>query len=216
MKNSILGFLFIAISTLTFAQEDPQSKKILSELSKATKAYSGISADFTSILENKQAELKVTQAGKLLLKGDMYSLDLEDFKVISNGTTNWTIAKEDQEVIIENTKDLMDENGIDPSSIFTIWEDGFRHKFDGQQMVGKQNCNVVKLFPIDPKSRNFHTLVLYILADKQEIKKVKVLGKSGEEYTYLVDNFKGNVSISDSEFNFDTKANPNMYVIDNR
>lgn len=207
----------IALSLTTFivsGQEDVKSKKILSELSTATKAYKSISADFTSVLENKQADLKVTQSGKLYLKDTQYSLDLEDFKVINNGTTTWTIAKEDEEVIIENTADLMDENGIDPSSVFTIWEDGFRHKYEGQQMVGTVNCDVIKLFPLDPKSRNYHTLVIYVINGKNEIKKVKVFGKSGEEYTYIVDNFNGNASVNENEFTFDTKSK--YTVIDNR
>lgn len=216
MKNIFIAAALALISFSTFAQEDAQSKKILTELSAATKAYKAISADFTSVLENKQADLKVTQSGKLFLKGKKYSLNLDDFKVINDGTTTWTIAKEDEEVIIENTADLMDANGIDPSTIFSIWEEGFRHKYEGKQMVGTNNCDVIKLFPIDPKSRNFHTLILYVMTDKQEIKKVKVMGKSGEEYTYLVDNFNGNATVSDSEFSFVPKNNPQFTVIDNR
>jgi outer membrane lipoprotein-sorting protein len=214
MKN-IITAIALSLTTLSIsAQEDAKSKKILSELSAATKAYKTISADFTSVLENKQADLKVTQTGKLFLQDTKYSLDLEDFKVINDGTTTWTIAKEDEEVIIENTVDLMEENGIDPTAIFSIWEDGFRHKYEGQQMVGTVNCDVIKLFPLDPKTRNYHTLVLFVANGKNELKKVKVFGKSGEEYTYLVDNFNGNASVNAEEFTFTAK---NKYtVIDNR
>lgn len=214
MKN-LISAIALSLTTLTLsAQDDAKSKKILSDLSAATKAYKTISADFTSVLENKQADLKVTQTGKLFLQDTKYSLDLEDFKIINDGTTTWTIAKEDEEVIIENTADLMDENGIDPSTVFSIWEEGFRHKYEGQQMVGTVNCDVIKLFPIDPKSRNYHTLVLYVAQGKNEVKKIKVFGKSGEEYTYLVDNFNANASVDPKEFTFTAK---NKYdVIDNR
>jgi outer membrane lipoprotein-sorting protein len=214
MKNIITAIALTFTTLAVTAQEDAKSKKILSDLSSATKAYKTISADFTSVLENKQADLKVTQSGKLFLKDTKYSLDLEDFKVINDGTTTWTIAKEDEEVIIENTADLMDENGIDPSTVFSIWEEGFRHKYEGQQMVGTINCDVIKLFPLDPKSRNYHTLVLYVINGKNEVKKIKVFGKSGEEYTYLVDNFNGNASVNDSEFTFSGKSK--YTVIDNR
>ena len=49
---------------------DPVAQKILDQLSKATKSYSSIKANFTYTLENKKENSKDSQNGQLFLKGD--------------------------------------------------------------------------------------------------------------------------------------------------
>ena len=217
MKNLLLS-LFGLFTIVAFAQDevDAKSQKILNELSAKTKNYKSIQASFNSTMENKQANLNIKQKGNLILEGTSYILNLEEYKIINDGKTNWTIAIEDEEVIVENAADLMEENNIDPSKIFTIWEDGFKHKYEKETTINGVVCHLIKLFPKDAANKNFHTLALYIDKAKMEIKKVKVSGKSGETYTYDVSTFSGSTEPSNASFAFKTSEYPDFDIIDNR
>lgn len=217
MKNLAIAVLSL-ISFLSFSQEeiDAKSQKILKELSEKTKSFKSIKASFNSTMENKQAQLNIKQQGSLVLEGTKYILSLDEFKIINDGTTNWTIALEDEEVIVENSADLMEENNIEPSKIFTIWEDGFKHKYSKETTVNGSPCHEIKLFPKEPESKNFHTIVLSIDKAKMEIRKVKVLGKSGEIYTYDVNSFIGSQESTNTNFTFSETEYPDFDVIDNR
>ena len=53
--------------------------------------------------------------------------ETEERKVICNGEIVWTLIPDDDECYIDNLSDL--DNAINPSEIFTIWEDGFNYKY---------------------------------------------------------------------------------------
>ena len=66
--------LFLTLGTISInAQNDPQAKKILDELSVKTKAYTTIKAEF-SFTQEKKDKTKDTQNGKIQTKGTKYKL----------------------------------------------------------------------------------------------------------------------------------------------
>ena len=216
MKYIIQTFVFALFALASAAQNDPKAEAILNELSQKTKAYKTLKATFVSELVNKQADLRMEQNGTIQLKGDQYVLDLDDYRIITNGTTTWTYAKEDMEVYVDNNADVQDESSIKPSEIFTIWESGFKYKYGGEETIDGELCHIIKLFPKDPESRNFHTLVLAVSKSDKTLKKITALGKSGENYTYLVKSITPNVALNDQAFTFNKADYPGVDVIDNR
>ena len=204
-----------AIFGLQLNAQDAQSKAILDKLSVKAKTYSTIHAVFTSVLENKQADLKMEQNGDIKIKGDQFVLDLGDFNISTDGVTTWTYAKEDEEVYVDNNADLEDEGSMKPSEIFTIWESGFKHQYGGKVKVLGSDCDMIKLFPNDPEARNFHTILLYVNGSL-DIKRIKVLGKGGDNYTYDIKKMEPNVTITDNAFKFQPSQHPGVEMIDNR
>lgn len=219
MKNLLFGLL--AISCLgTFAQDgaetDPKAKAILDQLSAKTKTFTSISAEFTSSLENKSADLNVTQEGKLKMQGDKYNLSLGNHQIISDGTTTWTYSKEDNEVYIDNNADIEDEDVIKPSELFTIWESGFKFQYIGEQSVNGKNCDIIHLFPKEPAKKNFHTIKLFIDKVKQELVTIIVMGKAGDNYTYTLKKFTPNSAVNANDFTFNKANYAGVEEIDNR
>jgi outer membrane lipoprotein-sorting protein len=74
----------------------------------------------------------------------------------------------------------------------------------------------IKLFPNEPKKKNYHTAVLSIDKAKKQVSSLKVLGKDGSISTYSVKKFTANSVIDDKTFTFNKAAFPGIEVIDLR
>ncbi|HEX4888405.1 MAG TPA: outer membrane lipoprotein carrier protein LolA [Luteibaculaceae bacterium] len=218
MKKAIACVLGLVCVVNAFSQgvdTDPKAKAILDKLSAKTKGYSSITASFNYILDNKKANLKATQKGSVSIKGQKYKLALDEYMILNNGATAWTYSKETNEVQIESAAEVS-KNGLNPNEIFTIWEKGFKYKYEKETTLNGVKCDIIKLFPKDTKGKNYHTIVLTINKGKMQVQQVDVLGKSGEIYSYVVTKFAPNVALTEAEFNFDKTKYPGVDVIDNR
>ncbi len=215
IKSLLVSALILVAGQMSFAQEDAKAKKILDELSKKTQAYSTITAGFTSKLENKEAGMEVDQEGLIKIKGTAFNLKLDDYLIISDGKSTWTIAAADNEVYVDDASALTGGD-ISPTEIFTLWEKGFKYNYKGEETINGVLCHQINLYPLKPQEKNFHTIKLYIAKADTEIKKVVVMGKSGDIYTYLMKSFKPNQTLDASLFVFDKGKYPGINVIDNR
>jgi len=166
------------------------------------------------LIEDKQADMESTQEGSIKVAGEKFELTIGDNTVISDGNAVWTYNKASNEVMIDNL-DEMFEDGISPTKMYTIWEEGFKHSYAGTDEVDKVACDKIKLFPIEPADKNYHTIVMDIKSSDPEIKKVTILGKEGVNMSYTISNFKKE-SYASSTFYFEKSKYPGVEVIDNR
>lgn len=208
---------WIAIATLclgsiqTNAQTDAKAKSLLDDLSAKTKAYSSIKADFNYTLDNSAADIHETQSGSIAIKGDKYWLKIAGQEIHCNGKTVWTYLRDAEEVQVTEF-DADNKDQITPSSIFTMYEKGFRHQFIKEEGGIAQ----VNIFPLDLDSKNYHTVKLYINRGKMQISKIEILGKEGDTYTYTIKSFQPNASIPETLFSFETSKHPDVEVVDLR
>lgn len=211
--NKFLTFVVATVFAIQInAQDDPKAKSILDNLSKKTKAYTSIKADFTLSIQSKKDGVNETQDGSLHLKGNKYKLMIKGQEVISDGKTVWTYIKESEEVHI-NTISADDNDGtFSPDKLFTLYETGFKYKY----VEEKNNIHSINLYPKDAGSKAFHRITLFIDKVKNEIKEVKVFGKDGSEMTYKIKAFTTNSALPDSLFTFDKTKHPKVEVIDLR
>jgi len=211
MKTFISILLTTLISLSGFSQ-DQKAKAILDKLSVKTKAYSTIKAEFQYTIKNKTEGINETQTGKIELKGNNYFLSIKGQDVISNNKSIWTILKDAEEVQINDMPEEDDGDYISPNKIFTLYEEGFKHKF-----VKEENgIQIINLYPIDAEEKSFHRIALYINKAKTQISKVKVYGKDGSIFTYTIKSFTPNQSIADSRFSFNKTKYPKYEIIDLR
>lgn len=212
--------VFIGLVLLNFqikAQVDAKAKKVLDEVSSKTKSYTSINAEFSITVENLKNKSTSTQLGKLTLKGNKYKLEVNNQVIISDSKTSWTILKDASEVQINNVEAKEKETGINPSNIFTMHEKGFKSEFvkEEKQKNGAV-YQIIKLYPEDVKKKNFHTAVLTINKEKQQIVSIKILGKDGTDMIYLVKSFNANSAVPETVFVFNDKNYPGYEVIDLR
>lgn len=216
MKH-LLYILLCASTFSVFAQDqDPKAKTILDDLSKVTKAYKTISADYIFTIFNKDKKQVEKQTGKVQVKGQKFKLEIPGSNIVCDGKTIWTHNKDAAEVTIKNFEANNDEQ-LNPSKIFTLYETGYKYKFDKEEKIGAIMCNVIDLYPtVKPEKKKFHTIKIYIDKAKKQVVQLKMLMKDGGSQLYEIKTFKPNLELADALFVFDTKAFKPDQIIDER
>ena len=209
-KNILAALLSVSILGTAAAQNDPKAKTILDDLSAKTKAYTTIKAEFSMTTEKKD-KTKDTQNGKIQTKGDKYKLEIPGHEIYCDGKTVWEYIKDANEVQVKDMETGGDD-ALNPSTIFTVYEKGFKYKFDGEDAL----TQTISLFPLNPDKKKFHTVKMVIDKTKKQISSVKMMMKDGTTTTYQIKSFTPNAAIPDTDFTFDKKAHPGVSVEDLR
>jgi outer membrane lipoprotein carrier protein len=210
----------LLFSATCFAQapteHDAKAKAILDDLSKTTKAYKSIIAEYEQIVLNKEKKQVDKQTGKIQAKGTKFRLEIPGNTIVCDGKTVWTHNKDAQEVSIKNFEPN-NEDGLDPTKIFTIYETGYKYKYDKEEKVGAVTCHVINLYPsIKPEKKKFHTIKMYIDKTKKQVHQIVMLMKDGSTQIYEIKSLKANTELADAVFVFDTKAFKADQIIDER
>jgi outer membrane lipoprotein-sorting protein len=218
--TTILSFLLL-VSSFVFAQtpageQDTKAKAILDELSKTTKSYKTISAEYELVLLNKEKKQTDKQTGKIQVKGNKFKLEIPGNTIICDGKTVWTHNKDAQEVTIKNFEPDSEE-GLNPSNIFTMYETGYKYKYEKEEKIGANTYHVIDLYPtVKPEKKKFHTIKLLVDKVKKQVHEIKMLMKDGGTQTYEIKSMTPNAPLADTVFAFDTKSFKPDQIVDER
>ncbi len=218
MKKIILTILVSIMSFISaFAQEqDPKAKVILDDLSKTTKSYKTITSDYIFTIINKDKKQTEKQTGKVLVKGGKFKLEIPGNTIVCDGKTIWAHNKDANEVTIKNF-DSNNEDQLNPSKIFTMYETGYKYKYDKEEKIGTIACHVIILYPsVKPEKKKFHTVKLYVDKTKKQLVKLVMVMKDGTTQGYEIKTFKPNADIADNFFVFDLKPFKSDQITDER
>lgn len=212
---SLIAVLATLTTPLLHAQDDPKSKAVVDKLISKSKGWTSFEADFSSALVNKASKLDVKQDGNVRVKGKLFNLTLTDNTVINDGKAIYTYSKKSNEVTISDPADMDKE--LDPTKLFTVYEQGFKSQFiEEKKEADGTVVQVIKLFPLEPGKKPYHTVIMTIDKAKVEPKVVKVLYKDGNEVTYTLKKFTPNVDLYESVFTFDKSKYPGAEINDVR
>ena len=206
MKNLLVAFLVCLGVGANAQDQDPKAKTILDDVSKTTKAYKTISAEVVfTIYDKNKKPAETPQNWKIMVKGDKFRLEIPGTTVICDGKTLWNYSKDAQEVTIKNFDPENDEQN--PSKIFTMYETGYKFKYDKEVKVGVIACHGIDLFPVvKPEKKKFHTVKICIDKTKKQIVNLKMIMKDGGIQEYVVKSMKPNTEMADNLFVMDMKG----------
>lgn len=207
----ILFVIATLISSTLFAQ-DATADKVLAKLSEKLKSQSAFYIEFNANVKNTASGLNDSNTGKGWVKGDKYHASYGENTSISNGFKSWTILKEEKSVYVTSAGD--DDESMNPKKLLTIWEKGFKSKYDKESKIGDESVHIIHLYPKNPASVEYHTITLYISTTSNEIKKAVMKTKDGTVMTYTVTKFQPSTSIPDSKFVFDKSKYPGYHIIE--
>jgi outer membrane lipoprotein-sorting protein len=216
MKKSLLVLVACVLGSLPIqAQDDARSKAIVDKLMTQAKAWTSFEADFSSRLQNTKDKLDVKQEGNMKVKGKKFRLVLDKNTIINDGVTLYTYNKDANEVSLNDPKEM--DQDLDPSTLFTQYEKGFKSQFVEEKAdAAGVMTQVVKLFPLDPAKKPFHTVVLTVDKAKTMPRSIQVLYKDGNVVTYTLKKFTPNVELADALFTFDKSKYPGVEENDMR
>ncbi len=168
--------------------------------------------EFSANMKNVDSGQNDNETGKGWVKGNKFYASYGENTIISNGVKTWTVIKEDKSVY-ESDASEDDEESMNPKKLMTIWETGFKNKFDKEDKLSGETVSVISLFPKTPSKSDFHTIVLYIGKADNELKKAIMKTKDGTTMTYSLTKFTTNSDVDDAKFVFDKKKFPGYPVI---
>jgi len=211
MKFILSICLVVLGSTVSFGQ-DAKSQGILDKLSTKMKGLKSFYIEFSANVKNADSGQNENETGKGWVKGNKFYASYGENTIISNGIKTWTVIKEEKSVY-ESDASEDDEESMNPKKLMTIWETGFKNKFDKEEKLGGETVSVISLFPKNPSKSDFHTIVLYIGKSDNELKKATMKAKDGTTMTYSLTKFTSNPDVDDAKFVFDKKKYPGYPVI---
>lgn len=195
---------------------DTKAKAILDGVSKKTKSYTTIKAEFNIVTTGPDGKTKDNIAGTMLHKDNKYKLDVKGQTIFCDGKVQTTYIKEDNTAQINDAPDPSKSDNINPANIFTIYEKGFKYKFEKEEVQNGVTMQIVDLYPLEPGKKPYHTVRLTIDKVKQQIVGVKVMNKDGNNTTITVKSFTPNIEMPDASFIFNKADYPGVSIEDLR
>lgn len=202
MKSIILA-LTLVVAGFTSAQ-DTKSQGILDKVSTKLKANKTFYVEFSSAV--KKGSSNKTSTGKGWVKGEKFFTTYGENTFISNGQKTWTILK-DSKTVNEMAVDD-DEETMSPKKLMTMWEKGFKNKYEKEETLNGVKVHVITLTPTNTKKSNYTSITVYISKDSNELKKAVMKAKDSSETTYSITKFTANPTVEDSKFVYDSTKYP--------
>jgi outer membrane lipoprotein carrier protein len=210
MKRFMMGLIVMFTATIASAQN---AKAVLDAMSTKYKAIHSFTSNIDYTMVNKADDINDTFKGSIAVKGDMYSLKMGGQEVINNGVTVWTYLPDDNEVNIDNHS--AEAGDITPSSIYTIYKEGFTYVLLTPVSSGGKKYDVIDLISSN-KDAQFYKIRLEIATSDKTLGKFTMYDNEGSEFSYTISNFNSNVNLEDSSFSFDESKHKDVEVIDLR
>ena len=206
---SLLSFCFLL--TVNVNGQISQSQTILNKLSGSMKSLKTFYVEFNANIKNSSTGVNESEKGKGWVKGNKYFATYGEITLLSNGFKTWTVINEEKSVYESDASD--DEESMNPKKLMTIWENGFKNKYEKASTFNGENVHVIKLFPTNPDNSDYHTILLYVAAKSSELKKAVMKTNDGTTMTYHLTKFVSNKDIADSKFVFNKAQYPGFAVI---
>lgn len=202
---SIVLVAMVVLPQLTWAQ-DAKAQPILQKTSATYKAMKALDVQFAYTLDNPQAKVKDMHTGSLLLQGNAFQLKIMGQNVTCDGQAVYTVMDEAKEVHIKSMADFKEETDLDPTTIFSAYEKGFKSKYVEETTVKGKKAHVIDLFPEDPAKRSFSRIRLVIESATNHILSSKSFSKDGSTFTLEVSKQKANPTVAANAFKVDVAA----------
>lgn len=213
MKKIIFGLLSVLAVNVAWAQYDKEAKAVLDAMSAKYKAIASFKASIDYSMVNEADGVNDSFKGSIAVKGDMYSIKMGGQEIINNGKTVWTYLPDDNEVNIDNHN--AEAGDITPSTIYTIYQKGYKYIMLAPVTVGGTKYDVVDLIS-NNKEAQFYKIRLEIAKTDKTLRKFTMFDNEGSEFSYTISNFNSSVSLKDSDFEFDLNKHKDVDVIDLR
>jgi len=217
MKILALATLVSFMFAIQGSAQNPgvaRAKEILDRVSARVKGFSTLSANFSFTLENLQQQITETHQGSINIKGDKYKVSLMGVNTYFDGNNLWVHMTEVNEVNVSGAE-VMEGELLNPATIFTIHEQGFRYIHAGETTINGRQVDIIDLFPED-RDQPFSRIKLFIYRDNLNLARLMQIGKDGNNYIVDIDTLQTNLAVNDTFFTFNPSNHPGIEVIDLR
>jgi len=211
MKRISVILLTILLSQFTSGQNDPEAEAILDRFSSSALSAPSVSMNFRLVTVNPGEESRDTINGSIVMAKDNYMLELPGNITWFNGSVSWNYLVPEKEVTITRPGRKDDSFMSKPSSIFTLYKDGYKIRLLEETAASY----TIDLYPEDINSELIR-IRLSIDRKSASLKGAEYRRKDGVTIYLLVDSYDLRRSPDQSFFTFNPKEHRGVEVIDMR
>jgi outer membrane lipoprotein carrier protein len=202
----LLAFTFISFASQ--AQNDPNAKKVLDQVSTKLKTFKGITANFSYSSKSRAGKLNSKVNGAISIKGNKYYIKQGKTEIISDGRKSWNYNGEN-EVTVSPVED--DGKTITPQKLLTNFYD---QDFTYRLVSSAGAFHEIELLPKD-KRKNFQKVNVFVDKAKMMVTKARIVDKSSNTIEFALSNINTNANLADAMFMFNkNKYKKNIEVIE--
>jgi len=202
--------VLISMTLVVFGQSKQEAKTLVESVSKRYSAYKTLTTDFVL-----QQDGKILQKGTLILENasGKYKIKINGQTLLSDGKTQWSILEEVKEVQITDVAGM--DGQISPKNLFSFFRKGYSMALGTDEKSGTKTHKVVVLTPED-KTKSHSKIELRIQKETSQLDQISVFEKSGDTYSYVLQNQLPNKSVAKETFMFKKENYVNYELVDLR
>lgn len=205
MSQLFLAILFnfsLFGATQQETNNDPAAAELMAEVSDKYKGHENIHAAFILDIYNPHGDSEI-QEGEVWLESDQFRVQMPGQSMVSDGKNIWVLMDEVMEAQIDYY--TPDEESIDPSQLFTMYETDFLYKVKGTIEEDGETLRIIEMTPLD-KEQTYFKVDVTINPESLKITEVKVYERSGVRYTYSILVQESNTAFPENHFSYTTDA----------
>ncbi|MBO7647320.1 MAG: outer membrane lipoprotein carrier protein LolA [Bacteroidales bacterium] len=212
-RFSITTLLILLIAFVNAQNTDGGATELLNKVSQKYQAFTSLQFHYTLVTTKDTKTLGSTQ-GDFYLKGNKYHTSYQGQSFYCDGVTLWNYQKSTNEVSIFEYDPEDDDNMMNPRLLLKNWDKHFRAKFIRNEISNNQSVAIIDLTP--KYNQSYYRIRLFINKNTMTINKIAIYEKDNTIYTYHIEQFKSNVTLSDDTFTFNKSKYPGVEVNDMR
>ncbi|MDR0332454.1 MAG: outer membrane lipoprotein carrier protein LolA [Dysgonamonadaceae bacterium] len=214
MKKNILTLATLFIALTVCAQSSEESRAILDRAFASYESSNGISLLFTINVTEANGVTHQAQSGEAKIKGDKFRLIMSGIDIWFDGTTQWVLMRDVDEVSITNPTGN-DIAAISPLALLGMYKTGFSLNQSVSKTVNGRNSYVIDMVPV-LGNNDFREVSVAIDKQTNTIVQVNLTLSNGMKNRIDITNYNANHNFSDSEFVFNPSNHPNIEIVDLR
>ena len=214
MRSTIFTLTILMLTIVANAQTSKKAEAILNKASQVLEQADGIKLSFTLSPDTPDGEAFEAQEGVAFIKKEKFKLDMPYSTTWFNGSTQWVLLKDANEVNISNpTSEEMAM--ISPLGILNIYKTNYLLKDPVERTFNGKNATEIELTPIN-EWQDFERLVIVLDNKTNNVMMVRFETRDGNKSKLTISSYNSSNKFTNDLFQFNKDNHPGVEIIDLR
>lgn len=211
MRALISCLIVLSVTVKALSQNDPEAVRVLDRFSARALSAPSVAMEFSLETVDQVEGTNRSTEGSIILSKDRYRLSMPDNIIWFNGETSWSYLPAEKEVTIARPDKNDDSFLTKPSSIFTIYKQGYKTRL----LEESSGSYIIDLYP-EALDSDHVRIRLSILKPSLDLKSIEYKYKNGITAFLAVKDFDLTYKPGNSDFIFQPDNYKGVEIIDMR
>jgi len=214
-KRNILTIAVLLITLLAHSQQpSAEARTLLDKTYASFEASKGIRLTFRAATLGNDGSEQMAMSGTAFIKANKFRLETDQMDVWFDGTTQWVLMKEVDEVNISNPTGE-EITAVSPLALLGIYRNGYTLTAPvGKNLNGKK-VQMIRMVPAI-ENKEYKEVEAAINQSSHTLVQVTLTLRNGTKQQIDISDYNANHNFTDVEFRIDKSRYPNVEIIDLR